>query len=266
MVPIGFIGAGNMAEAIIGGLLKKDLFPAPQIMAFDIRPERLQTLAGRFGIRTAQDAAELAREAECVILAVKPGTIQGVTGLTRDSLADKLVISIAAGIPVSALQAILGPEARVIRVMPNTPALVLEGASAFCATRACSPDDRALAQKIFSGIGLCLEMEERLLDAVTGLSGSGPAYAFLFIEALADGGVRAGLTRDVALKLAAATVRGAATMVLETGRHPGELKDMVASPGGTTIEGLATLESRGFRSAVIDAVFAAYLKAAGLVK
>ncbi|HQP29979.1 MAG TPA: pyrroline-5-carboxylate reductase dimerization domain-containing protein, partial [Deltaproteobacteria bacterium] len=156
------------------------------------------------------------------------------------------------------------PEARVIRVMPNTPALVMEGVSCLACSTTCRDEDRKLALEIFGGIGICLELEERLIDAVTGLSGSGPAYVFLFIEALADGGVRAGLPRDVALKLAAATVKGAAALVLTTGKHPGDLKDMVASPGGSTIEGLAVLESRGMRSAVMDAVFAAYQKAAGM--
>lgn len=266
MVPIGFIGAGNMAEAIIGGLLKQGLFPPQDIMAFDISPERLRILSERFGLATAQSLEELVRSASCCILAVKPGTVMSVAGQVKDTLRGKLVISIAAGISIATLSTILGDDTRIIRVMPNTPALVLEGASAFAASKACTPADKALAQSIFSAIGLCLELEERLLDAVTGLSGSGPAYGFLFIEALADGGVRAGLPRDIALKLAAATVRGAAAMVLETGVHPGELKDRVASPGGTTIEGIAVLEAKGFRAAVIEAVSAAYRKAAGLAK
>jgi pyrroline-5-carboxylate reductase len=266
MVPIGFIGAGNMAEAIIGGIIKKGIFSPQDIMAFDIVKERLDTLSSRFGIRIAPSALDLVQGAESVILAVKPGSIHPVVSSLKGILASRLVISIAAGVTIGSLLEILGEKTRLIRVMPNTPALVLEGVSGLAASKACTPDDKARGLAVFSGIGLCIELEERLLDAVTGLSGSGPAFVFLFIEALSDGGVRAGLPRDVALKLAAATVRGAATMVLETGKHPGGLKDMVASPGGTTIEGLSVLEAKGFRSAVMDAVFAAYKKASNLTK
>ena len=152
----------------------------------------------------------------------------------------------------------LGESARVVRVMPNTPALVLEGASAIAGSSTCTHEDLGIARDIFSGIGICVELNESQIDAVTGLSGSGPAYCFALIEAMADGGVRAGLPRDIAIKLAAATLKGSGAMVLETGKHPAELRDMVTSPSGTTAEGLAILESRGFRAAVSDAVWTAY--------
>ncbi len=264
MPPLGFIGAGNMAEAIITGVLRKRMFAPGDIIAFDINPQRMDDMAGRFGIRRASRPEDVVQAAGAVILAVKPGTVQAVVRPLKGLVRDKLLISIAAGVGIESILSLTSPEARVIRVMPNTPALVMEGVSCLACSTTCRDEDRKLALEIFGGIGICLELEERLIDAVTGLSGSGPAYVFLFIEALADGGVRAGLPRDVALKLAAATVKGAAALVLTTGKHPGDLKDMVASPGGTTIEGLAVLESRGFRSAVMDAVFAAYRKAAGL--
>ncbi|MEN6473317.1 MAG: pyrroline-5-carboxylate reductase [Syntrophaceae bacterium] len=266
MPPLGFIGAGNMAEAIIAGIIQKHMFAPGDIVAFDIDPKRMEAMAGRFGISTAPHLEDVALSADTIILAVKPGTVQAVVRPIKDLLQGKLLISIAAGVSIASIQALTNSEARVIRVMPNTPALVMEGVSCLACSPTCLEKDRELALRIFQGIGICLELDERLINAVTGLSGSGPAYGFLFIEALADGGVRAGLPRDVALKLAAATVKGAAALVLSTGRHPGDLKDMVASPGGTTIEGLAVLESRGFRSAVMDAVFAAYQKAAGLGK
>jgi len=263
MPPLGFIGAGNMAEAIITGLMQKRVHTPGEIIAFDINPKRMEAMAQRFGIRIAESLEDAALAADTIILAVKPGTIETVVRPIRDLIHNKLLISIAAGVSIASIQALTSPEARVIRVMPNTPALVMEGVSCLACSPTCRDKDRELALEIFGGIGMCLELDERLINAVTGLSGSGPAYGFLFIEALADGGVRAGLPRDVALKLAAATVKGAAALVLSTGKHPGDLKDMVASPGGTTIEGLAVLESRGFRSAVMDAVFAAYQKAAG---
>jgi len=264
MPPLGFIGAGNMAEAIITGVLRKRMFAPGDIIAFDINPQRMDDMAGRFGIRRASRPEDVVQAAGAVILAVKPGTVQAVVRPLKGLVRDKLLISIAAGVGIESILSLTSPEARVIRVMPNTPALVMEGVSCLACSTTCRDEDRKLALEIFGGIGICLELEERLIDAVTGLSGSGPAYVFLFIEALADGGVRAGLPRDVALKLAAATVKGAAALVLTTGKHPGDLKDMVASPGGTTIEGLAVLESRGMRSAVMDAVFAAYQKAAGM--
>jgi pyrroline-5-carboxylate reductase len=264
MAEIGFIGAGNMAEAIVGGIVKKGLYAPAQISLYDIRPERIAELSSAFGTGAADSLEALAKGSAIVVLAVKPGTVSSVLGQAKAALVGKLVISIAAGVSLNTILSILGTDARVVRVMPNTPALVLEGASALCASDSCSDADVKGALDIFSAIGRCVRVEEKMMNAVTGLSGSGPAYCFMFLEALADGAVRAGLPRDLAMELAAATLRGAATMVLQTGRHPGALKDMVASPGGTTIEGIGVLESRGFRSAAADAVFAAFQKASKL--
>ena len=264
MAVIGFIGAGNMAEAIMGGILGKGLYASSDVIIYDARPERMEEMHGRYGVETAGGAEELVEKSEVVILAVKPDGIGPVLEQVREPLAERLIISIAAGVPIDSIQAVAGQQSRVVRIMPNTPALVLEGVSALCPSPSCSPEDINRSE-IFSAIGICRQVEERLMNAVTALSGSGPAFCFLLLEALADGGVRAGLPRELALELAGATLRGAAAMVLKTGRHPGELKDMVASPGGTTIEGLGVLESRGFRSAAMDAVFAAYQKASRLV-
>ena len=264
MGSIGFIGAGNMAEAIIGGMIKKGLYAPSEIMIYDIRQDRLAFLSSTYGVTKASGPQQLLEEIPAIILSVKPATLSVVVNESKELLAGKLVISIAAGIPIDSIMKILGQGARVIRVMPNTPALIGEGASALAVSKACSRDDIECARSIFSAVGMCIELEEKLLNAVTALSGSGPAFCFMFIEALSDGGVRAGLPRDTALALAAATLKGAAGMVLETGKHPGVLKDMVTSPSGTTIEGVSVLESRGFRSAVSDAVYAAYKRACDL--
>ncbi len=261
MSVIGFIGAGNMAEAIIGGILRQGLYQASQIRIFDIIPERLSELSRLYGVGVSATAEDLVRETSMVILAVKPDKVSRVLAGVKVLLKDRLVISIAAGISIKMIQDATGADTRIVRVMPNTPALVLEGASALCASPSCSEEDLKNAGDIFSAIGRCRTVTENMMNAVTALSGSGPAFCFLFIEALADGGVKAGLPRDLALELAAATVRGAATMVLQTGRHPGALKDMVTSPGGTTIEGINALEAKGFRSAAMDAVSASFQKA-----
>lgn len=264
MGAVGFIGAGNMAEAIIGGILKKGLYKPSEILIYDIRTERVKEMSAEYGVGISDTLEGLVRNSAAVLVAVKPDKVAAVLGQVKDLLKAKLVISIAAGIPISAVQAVIGEDAKVVRVMPNTPALVLEGASAIAASQSCGEDELRTATEIFSAVGRCRQVNEGMMNAVTALSGSGPAFCFLFIEALADGGVRAGLPRDLALELAAATVRGAATMVLQTGKHPGELKDMVTSPGGTTIDGVSALESGGFRSAAMNAVFAAYQKAGKL--
>lgn len=261
MQSVGFIGAGNMAEAIVSGLIRKALIRGREISVCDIKPERTCHMKDAYGVEVAPSASELARGRDTIILAVKPDQVQKVlAGLTAE-LSGKLVVSIAAGITLRSMLDVLGEDARVVRVMPNTPCLVLDGASVMAATPSCTQQDRADVMEIFSAVGLCLEMDEKFINAVTALSGSGPAFCFLFLEALSDGAVKAGLPRDVALRLAAVTMRGAASMVLELGKHPGQLKDMVTSPSGTTIEGIAALESKGFRSAVMGAVSAAYLRA-----
>lgn len=264
MAEIGFIGAGVMAEAILGGMLKKGLYKPGKIAIYDVRPERMRELSSALGVGAAASLEELARKSGAVVLAVKPDKVPVVLAQAKEALAGKLIISIAAGVSMGNIQSVAGMDARVVRVMPNTPALVLEGASALCASASCSESDVNTAIRIFSAVGRCVRVDEGMMNAVTALSGSGPAFCFLFLEALADGAVRAGLPRTLALELAAATLKGSAAMVLETGRHPGALKDMVASPGGTTIEGIAVLEARDFRSAAMEAVWAAFQKAGRL--
>jgi pyrroline-5-carboxylate reductase len=258
MIAIGFLGAGNMAEAIIGGIIRKKLYSPSGIAAYDINSQRMVHMESRFGLIISASPHDLAKASRAVVIAMKPSQVLPAIKTIRNELEGKLIITIAAGISIAAIQSVLGESARVVRVMPNTPALVLEGASAIAGSSTCTHEDLGIARDIFSGIGICVELNESQIDAVTGLSGSGPAYCFALIEAMADGGVRAGLPRDIAIKLAAATLKGSGAMVLETGKHPAELRDMVTSPSGTTAEGLAILENRGFRAAVSDAVWFAY--------
>jgi pyrroline-5-carboxylate reductase len=255
---LGFIGGGNMAEAMIRGLLKAQLLRPQEILASDVVPERLAYLEQTFGIRTSQDNAEVAGKADIALFAVKPQIMAPVLDGLLDVITEhKVLISIAAGISTRFIAEKFPGKVRVIRVMPNTPALVLEGASALCAGADALPEDLELARRIFTAVGKVVVVEEVLMDAVTGLSGSGPAYIFLIIDALSDAGVKVGLSRKEAQLLAAQTVLGAARMVIETRKHPGELKDMVTSPGGTAIAGLHTLEAGGLRTTLINAVEAA---------
>ncbi len=255
---LAFIGGGDMAEALLKGFLAARLFPPEALCVSDVREDRLAFLARTYGIGTTPDNAVAAHQADILVLAVKPQVVRPVVdGLRQVVSPTALLVSIAAGISTASLEEQFAHPVRVIRVMPNTPALVLEGASALARGRHASGEDLALAQQLFRAVGTTVVVGESLMDAVTGLSGSGPAYVFVIIEALADAGVRAGLPRDVAQALAAQTVRGAARMVLETGKHPGALKDMVASPGGTTIAGLHALERGALRGTLMDAVEAA---------
>jgi pyrroline-5-carboxylate reductase len=252
---VGFVGAGNMGEALIKGLLAANRVPAEAIFATDVRLERLKDLDRQYGIQVAAGNAELVRHADVVILAVKPQIMDDVLEEIAPAVTRrKLLISIAAGVSTSRIRARLGKDARLIRVMPNTPALVLEGVTAIAKAEGLEPGDLDVASEIFSAVGRVVVLGEELLDAVTGLSGSGPAYVAVVIESLADGGVKMGLDRVTAMTLATQTVLGAAKLLLETGLHPGALKDMVSSPGGTTIAGLAALEEGGLRTAFIKAV------------
>jgi pyrroline-5-carboxylate reductase len=261
---LGFLGAGNMSGALIKGLLHAKL-PAAQIVASDVKAERLQQLHATHGIRTTQDNHALVRESDVVVLGVKPQVIDKVlTEIGSEIRPDQLVVSVAAGVPIDALEARLAPGTRVVRSMPNTPATVQAGATAIAAGAHAREDDLRVARELFEAVGRVVVLDEGLLDAVTGLSGSGPAYVMLIIEALADGGVKVGLHRDTALLLAAQTVFGSAKLLLETGEHPGRLKDMVTSPGGTAIAGLHTLESGALRKTLIDAVEVASKRAAEL--
>lgn len=252
---VGFIGAGNMAEALVRGLLKAQLFPPTDILVSDIKEERLKLFREAFGVATFTGNVEVVSRAEILLFAVKPQDMGPVVeGLAPFIDETKTLISIAAGVPIAFIAGKLAKKARIIRVMPNTPALVLEGAAGIARGEHATQEDLEIAIKIFSAVGRAVIVEEKLLDAVTGLSGSGPAYVAIAIEALADGGVKMGLPRDVAFLLAAQTVLGTARMILEMKKHPAELKDMVASPGGTTIAGLHALEQGGLRAALINAV------------
>lgn len=250
-----------MAEALIKGLLRGGMSPAA-ITATARRPERLSALQQDYGIEVIHDNAAAARKAEVVVLAVKPQVLDKLLTQIAPAIDPrKLVISIAAGVPIAAIERRLGAGTRIVRAMPNTPALVGLGATAIAPGEHATPEDLALATQLFQAVGTCTEVEEVLLDAVTGLSGSGPAYVFLIIEALSDAGVKVGLPRYTALALAAQTVLGSAKLLQETKAHPGHLKDQVTSPGGTAIVGLHTLEAGGLRTTLIDAVEAATRRA-----
>jgi pyrroline-5-carboxylate reductase len=258
---VGFLGAGNMGEAMIKGLTQAGLVPAASIGAADARPDRLDQMTRQYGIRAFASNPALVAESDVIILAVKP---QIMATVLREIAAavdgTKLIISLAAGVATRTLREHLGKPARLIRVMPNTPALVLEGATAIARAEGLEPGDLEIAQALFGAVGRVVVLDEDHLDAVTGLSGSGPGYIAIVIEALADGGVKMGLDRATAMTLATQTVLGSAKLLLETGMHPGQLKDMVASPGGTTIAGIAALEDGGIRRTFISAVERATLR------
>ena len=252
---VGFIGSGNMGEALIKGLTAANVVPGEMIWASDVRGDRLKEIAGTYGIKLASDNLHLVREADIVIMAVKPQIMAPVLREIASVFSRrKLMISLAAGVSTESIRASLGKDGRLIRVMPNTPALVLEGVTAIAKAEGLEPEDMDVAGEIFSAVGRVVVLDESLMDAVTGLSGSGPAYVALVIESLADGGVKMGLDRITAMTLATQTVLGAAKLLLETRLHPGALKDMVSSPGGTSIAGVAALEEGGIRTTFIKAV------------
>ena len=251
---VGFIGTGNMAEALIRGLIHAGVAQKEQILGSDPREERCAEMSERYGVRIVPDNLEVAKQAEILVLSVKPQVMAKVLEQVGKQIhPHALVISIAAGIPLAAIEAKL-PQARVIRTMPNTPALVGAGATAIAAGGHATDDDIRAAKRIFDSVGTTVVLEEAQMDAVTGLSGSGPAYIFLIIEALSDAGVKMGLSRHNAQALAAQTVLGSAKLLIETKEHPGRLKDMVTSPGGTAIAGLHTLEAGGLRTTLMNAV------------
>lgn len=261
---LGFIGGGNMASALVKGLIHSG-FAADRIVVSDVDAARLSSLHDKHGVRTTTDSVLLVKETDVVVLSVKPQVIDRVLAtIGKEVRADQLIVSVAAGVPIAAMEARFPAGTRVVRTMPNTPATALAGATAISAGTSATEEDLAIAHAMFSAVGRVVTLDESLLDAVTGLSGSGPAYVFLMIEALADGGVKVGLHRDTALLLAAQTVYGSAKLLLDTGEHPGRLKDMVTSPGGTAIAGLHTLESGGLRRTLIDAVEAATNRAIAL--
>jgi pyrroline-5-carboxylate reductase len=254
-----FLGCGNMGEALVSGLVHSGSAQPADIICTDIREERLEELRGRYGVRTAADNAQAVSQSEIIIYAVKPQLMAEVLKETCDQLdLSKLVISIAAGVPLRAIESLLHKELRLIRVMPNIAASVKESATALSAGKHARKEDIELALAVFNSVGRTVFLRENyLMDAITGLSGSGPAYIFIIVDALADAGVKMGLSRKDAQYLAAQTVLGAAKMLMETGEHPGQLKDRVTSPGGTAIAGIHTLEKGGLRTTLINAVEAA---------
>ncbi len=254
---LGFVGSGKMATALVQGAADSGVFPRADILVSDAVPGVAEKLATTAQVTAVASNAELVAQAEVLVLCVKPNDALAALRSLGAAAADKLIISIVAGLPVAALQGAAGSTARVVRVMPNTPALVHRGAAAYALGPNATEADAALTERLFGAVGVIVRVKEELLDVVTGLSGSGPAYVYLVIEAMSDAGVLMGLPRDLALKLAAQTVVGAAQMVVETGRHPAALRDEVTSPGGTTIAGLEALEAGAVRSAFYSAVRAA---------
>lgn len=261
----GFLGAGRMASALVKGMIRAGVATPDRIAASDPIPAAREELGREAGIAVHGSNRPVLDASDVIVLAVKPQSMAGVLAEIAPALAPRhLVVSIAAGVPIAAMSAALGASTRIVRVMPNTPALLGEGASAFALGSNATDADADAVQRFLDSVGRAVRVPESQLDAVTGLSGSGPAFVYMIIEALSDGGVRAGLPRDVATTLAAQTVLGAARMVLETKIHPGALKDQVTSPGGTTIAGVQVLERQALRGALIDAVEAASRRSAEL--
>ena len=265
---LGFIGAGNMGSAIIRGLLQSGQTEKSNIIASDIDEAKLATLAAAHGIQTTKSNIELLEKASVIIIGVKPYHVDALLDeIAATSRGDQLFISIIAGTPADKFSAKLHPKAGVVRVMPNTPVAVMAGATAIYAGNNVFPERLTDAVRIFESAGKTVVIQnEALMDAVTGLSGSGPAYVFLAIEALGDAGVQLGIARNEAMLLAAQTVYGAARMMLETGKSPNELKDMVTTPGGTTAAGLRMLEKGNFRAVIMDAVEAATIRSRELAR
>ncbi len=256
---IGFIGSGNMGEALISGLVLSKAAKPENIICSDVAEDRLEEIQNKYKVKTTTDNVEVAQKSELVIFATKPQILGSVLKETAGSLdKSKLIISIAAGVPLAAIAAGLHKELRLIRVMPNICAFVKESATAIAAGEFASKDDVKLARAIFDSVGRTVFIQENvLMDAFTGLSGSGPAYIFIIVDAMADAGVKMGLSRKDSLFLSTQTVLGAAKLLLESKEHPGQLKDRVASPGGTAIAGIHTLEQGGLRTTMINAIEAA---------
>lgn len=264
---IGFVGGGNMGEALIRGLLSASLFTKERIFVFDASPSRMEYLAGEYGINACRNIAELAASVGIVLIAVKPQVASHVLDELRSHISRKaLLISIAAGIPLDLIERYMPEGTAVVRVMPNTPALVQKGASALSKGKSVTAEQMEMSLALFRAVGKAVEVEEKMMDAVTGLSGSGPGYILLVIEALIDAGVLVGLTRQTARELVVQTVLGTASMLDQTKKHPAELKDMITSPAGTTIEGLMAMERKGVRAALMEAVLVATGRSAELGK
>ncbi len=262
---LGFIGCGNMAKAMISGIISKGEIKADEIIASALTKSTLDAVSNSFGIATDISNVNIVRNSDIIILAVKPVYMEAVIKEIKDEADDKkIIITLSPGKSLKWLSDNFGKEIKLIRTMPNTPAMVSEGITALCPNALVTDDELKTVLNIFESFGKAELVPEALMDAVCGVSGSSPAFAFMFIEAMADAAVAEGLPRAQAYKFAAQSVLGSARLVIETGKHPGELKDMVCSPGGTTIEGVSVLEENGFRSSVIKAVRAAAKKSKGV--
>ncbi|MGF2615148.1 pyrroline-5-carboxylate reductase [Rossellomorea vietnamensis] len=263
---IGFIGSGNMAKAILGGLLSSGIASSGNVTASAMTEKTIREINKEFNIETTKDNVAVAQTSDYLFLAVKPDQYKSVIEEVKGALKEKtIVITIAAGVTLRSLGEQLGQEVKIVRTMPNTPSLVGEGMSALCPNENVTADELAEVVELFSSFGRAEVLEEHLMDAVPAVSGSSPAYVFMFIEALADGAVKQGISREKAYKMAAQAVLGAAKMVLETETHPGALKDAVCSPGGATIEAVSTLEKTGFRASVLSAMESCYKKSANMM-
>jgi pyrroline-5-carboxylate reductase len=253
----GFLGFGKMASALVQGMLQAGACKPEHILVINRHPETIKEEVEQFGLSLAPNSKRLVQQSDTIVLGTKPADSVQLLRDVRQDMDGKLLISVAAGITLQALQDAAGHRTRVIRAMPNTPSLVKKGATAYALGDHATAADAEVADKMFSAVGLVFRVRETSLNAVTGLSGSGPAYVFMFVEALADGGVMMGLPREIAFQLAIQTVLGSAQMIRETKLHPAELREMVASPGGTTMAGIETLEARGLRYTIMSAVRAA---------
>ena len=256
---LGFIGGGNMAEAMVNGLITASFIEAKNILVSDPISERLEYMHSEYKVKTTSDNRELVQKSDILVIAVKPQSVEKILKNFADLVDEKkLIVSVAAGVPIRLIEEILDGKNKkkvpVVRTMPNTPALVQEGVTAICGSEHVTKTEMKIAHRIFEAIGRTVDVEEGHIDAVTGLSGSGPAYIFMIIEALSDAGVKMGLSREVANTLTVQTVLGSAKLARESGKHTGELKDMVTSPGGTTISGLHALEEGGLRTTLMNAV------------
>lgn len=254
-IKLGFIGVGNMGSAMIRSIAKSHVLPPDNIFIFDVDKEKAGILKKDTGVNVLDSGEEVVEESDVVILAVKPNVVKKVLQRCRDRFGDKkILVSIAVGIPIKLYKDIIGNDKKVIRVMPNTPALVGEGMTLISYDNNVGKDELDIVRPLFETLGKVEVLDEKLMSEVTAVTGSSPAYVFMFIEAMADAAVLSGIPRSIAYRLAAQAVLGSAKMVLETGKHPGELKDQVCSPAGTTIEAVSALEKNGFRYAVIEAM------------
>jgi pyrroline-5-carboxylate reductase len=267
MKTLGIIGSGNMATAILGGILNAGLVKPNDVTISDLNQAALDRVKADYGVNTTKDSAEVVKNSDVIIIALKPNVVELVLGQVKDYIdTNKIIVSIAAGKTIASLEGAVGSDKKVIRTMPNTPALVGEGMAGLCKNKNVTDEELVEIKGLFEAFGQAEIIPESLMDAVIGVGGSAPAQVFMFIEAMADGGVMAGMPRAQAYKFAAQSVLGSAKMVLETGRHPGDLKDMVCSPAGTSIEAVKVLEEEGLRSAVIKATVASVDKSIEMSK